>query len=252
MEMVSREIPAVLMGGRFQTQFATVNADCLAVARRLVERGETVAVLNMANRQTPGGGVLHGSRAQEEQMFRRSDYYRFLYQYADVGEVFGVRVPRDLSGSYPMHRDFGGIFTPNVTVFRDDEKSGYAFLAKPWRVNFIAVAAMNRPDTVTVNGEELVAPYLVPGIKNKMRTILRLALRHGQTSLVLGAFGCGAFRNPPAHTARLFHEVFTEREFAGAFNRVYFAVLDDGNAALHGGNFRHFASVFGELPMNFI
>ena len=64
----------------------------------------------------------------------------------------------------------------------------------------------------------------------EMRTILRIGLRHGHDSLVLGALGCGAFCNPPSHIARLFHEVFEEPEFKNKYRLISFAILDDHNA----------------------
>jgi uncharacterized protein (TIGR02452 family) len=35
----------------------------------------------------------------------------------------------------------------------------------------------------------------------------QVAWAHGHDAVVLGAFGCGAFRNPAGHMARLFREV---------------------------------------------
>ena len=67
----------------------------------------------------------------------------------------------------------------------------------------------------------------------KIRAILRIAAHHDQADLVLSAFGCGAFRNPPQHMAELFRAVLVEAEFDGVFRRVTFAVIDDHNAFHH-------------------
>ena len=70
---------------------------------------------------------------------------------------------------------------------------------------------------------------------------------HGHDSLVLGALGCGAFRNPPHHIAKLFHEVIQEVEFANKYKRLVFAILDDHNAHREHnkeGNFLPFAREF--------
>jgi len=94
----------------------------------------------------------------------------------------------------------------------------------------IAVAGMNSPKLVNENGEARIAPELVEGVKNKIRTIFCIAVDQGQTNLVLGALGCGAFHNPPKHVAELFAEVLCEREFHNAFNKICFAIKQDHNS----------------------
>lgn len=47
--------------------------------------------------------------------------------------------------------------------------------------------------------------------------MLRIGLHHGHDAILLGAWGCGAFRNLPEHMAQLFHEVLNEEEFARKF-----------------------------------
>ena len=76
----------------------------------------------------------------------------------------------------------------------------------------------------------MIAEHLVEPAKNKIRTILRIGLANRHDSLVLGALGCGAFRNPPRHVARLFHEVFQEQEFRNKYRRIVFAILEDHNS----------------------
>lgn len=94
-------------------------------------------------------------------------------------------------------------------------------------MSFIAVPGINRPE---LKDATHLADNMIEGTKNKMRTILRIGLRHGHDSLVLGALGCGAFCNPPSHIARLFHEVFEEPEFKNKYRLISFAILDDHNA----------------------
>lgn len=200
----------------------TVTADdCLDAAHKWVNDGLEVAVLNMASRRNPGGGVTSGAGAQEEYLFRCSDYYKFLYRYASYAEQYGLTRSHY---QYPLDRNFGGIFSGGVTIFRENEATGYHLTEKPWKVNMIAVAGMNSPRLIFEGDEDRIAPELVEGVKNKIRTIFRIAIDCGQKNLVLGAIGCGAFHNPPKHVAELFREILCEHEFFGAFKKICFAV----------------------------
>lgn len=217
------------------------NIDCLYAGVRLKEQGYNPAVLNMASRRYPGGGVTTGAGAQEETLFRRTNLFRSLYQFAPYAEQYGIKPSHH---QYPLDRNFGGVYTPDAIYFRESEQKGYALLEKPVSLSFITVAGMNRPD-LTTGG--MIANHHVEPIKNKIRTIFRIGLSHGHDSLVLGALGCGAFRNPPRHVARLFHEVMDEPEFKDKYRRIIFAILDDHNANhKHNpvGNYRPFAEEF--------
>lgn len=231
-------LPKTREMGKMTTEYFVVNEDCLDLALKLHDKKP--AVLNMASRRQPGGGVLSGAGAQEESIFRRTDIFRYLYQFSDTGVQFGIEQRPE---RYPLDRNYGGIYTPDVKVFRKGEKDGYE-LTYSNNVDIISVAGMNRPE---LKDSEHVADYLVEPIKDKMRTILRIASLHGHTCLVLGALGCGAFRNPPRHIARMFHEVFDEPEFKGRFSEVYFAILEDHNShKAHNpkGNFKPFLDEF--------
>ena len=235
--------PKVAYSVRYKTQIAAVNDDCLNFARRVHKIEKDVCVLNMASRRNPGGGVLGGSGAQEGYLFRCSDYYRSLYQYTPYAHEYGLRTS---SHAYPLDRNFGGCFSPRVTVFRGTEEEGYRFLHHPWHMNFIAVPGMNNPEVITVSAELRIAPHLVEGIKNKIRTIFRIAIDNGQRTLILGALGCGAFRNPPKHIAELFKEVLDEPEFKSVFRRVFFVIKEDHNSVGE-GNFKPFKDIFGYI-----
>ena len=127
----------------------------------------------------------------------------------------------------------GGIYTPNVLVFRGNELEGYPVLEYEDCLffDFVAVAALKNPKIVdggfTDEDREIT--------RNKIRGILRIAGWTGHRDLLLGALGCGAYGNPKKDVAVLFKEVFAEEEFLGWFDHLDFAILDtreEGNCAL--------------------
>jgi uncharacterized protein (TIGR02452 family) len=223
------------------------DVDCLYAGVELKDQGYNPAVLNMASRRNPGGDVLSGAGAQEETLFRRTNLFRSLYQFAPYAAQYGI--PRSRY-QYPLDRNYGGVYTPNAIYFREGEHKGYALLENPVSLSFIAVAGMNRPE-LTADG--MIADHLVEPVKNKIRTIFRIGLLHGHDALVLGALGCGAFRNPPRHVAKLFHEVMDEPEFKDRYRKIVFAILDDHNAhKSHNpeGNFKPFAEEFAGMDQS--
>ena len=186
-----------------------VNEDCLLTARKLA--GKNPLVLNMASRRNPGGGVEYGAGAQEECLFRSSNYHRTLYP---------------LRRFYPMDRNYGGIYSPDVTVFRGLESDGYPLLEEPFTASFVAVAALNRPE---LGPDGNYTPEEKTGMKNKIRTILNIAAKFNHRVLILSAFGCGAFRNPPKQVATLFREILDEPEYSCRFSEIYFSIKPDHN-----------------------
>lgn len=214
----------VQSGGSFNTKFMVVNEDCLETARKLAK--ENPLVLNMASRHTPGGGVKNGAGAQEECLFRSSNYYTTLYPLIDI--------------AYPMNINFGGIYSPDVTFFRGLEADGYPLLEEPFKVSIVAVAALNKP-YLTASGDYNEADRQC--MKKKIRTIFNIAINFNHTVLILSAFGCGAFMNPPDKVASLFKEVLSEPTYKAAFEKVVFAIKSDSNDR-HNKNFAAFKKVF--------
>ena len=228
-----KEISLKYDGQKYDTQIKVVKQDCLDYAHELITQDPTddLCVLNMASARNPGGGVYGGAGAQEEYLFRCSDYFRFLFQYADPASFdcekeYGI--PHNPSHTYPLKKNFGGVYSHGVTVFRDIEAKGYALIDKPWQVNFVAVAANNLRRYM--NGRTIIPDKFIPSTLNLIRTILRIPYNNGQRRLVLGAFGCGAFANPPRHMAQLFKQVFEEPEFEGIYREIHFAIIEDHNS----------------------
>ncbi|MBR4842548.1 MAG: TIGR02452 family protein [Bacteroidaceae bacterium] len=223
-----------------------LNQDCIVATRNLVEQGYNPAVLNMASLYHPGGGVLTGSSAQEEELCRRSNLAISLDQFSLPGGRYGdlaemVRVKRRAE-RYPMDKTYGGIYSPNITFFRATKDEGYALLDEPFRAAVISVASLNynpkHGHNSLDNGN--IPESDKPILKEKIRTILRIGIIKGHDSLVLGALGCGAFCTPPAQMARLFHEVIDETEFQGRFKKIVFAIIDSPSS----NNFQPFSKEF--------
>jgi uncharacterized protein (TIGR02452 family) len=211
-----------------KTKFNVIEADCVEVAGLLQNAGFNVCLLNMANRRNPGGDVLGGAGAQEENIFRRSNLHLSLYQFVDYSAQYGIE--RDIQNSYPLDRNSGGVYSKSVTIFRGSEKNGYCFLKNPFKISVVTVPAISCPDLEYFNNEYYISKQFIEPSKEKIRTILRIGGEFNHDCLVLSAFGCGAFRNPPGHMAKLFKEVFNEAEFRDRFKLVVFAIIDDHNA----------------------
>jgi hypothetical protein len=125
---------------------------------------------------------------------------------------------------YRYHREKGNclysdamIYSPDVPVFRGDD---HELLPSPYPASFITSAA---PLATHVNIYEL--RYLPKVIYERALKVLAVAKAHGHDSLILGAWGCGAFGNNGNLVADLFHKALTQ-DFAGAFKEVTFAIVD--------------------------
>jgi uncharacterized protein (TIGR02452 family) len=211
----------------YKPGYSVINADCLETAEILAKAGHNPCVLNMASRQNPGGGVLNGAGAQEENLFRRSNLFLSLYQFAPYAAEYSIK--KHIK-SYPLKANTGGIYSADITIFRASEQNGYSLLKNPYTVSIVSVPAINRPQLIARNGTLRITDTLIEPTKEKIRTILRIAGIYKHDTLVLGAFGCGAYANPPNHMAELFKETFAEPEFAASFRLIIFSILEDHNS----------------------
>ena len=207
-----------------KTEIRVENKDCVLAAKELIDAGFNPAMLNLADLYTPGGLVEYGSGAQEENLCRRSNLvlslYQFsharIYQYPDLGL-------EQNADQYPMDVHFGGIYSGIVTFFRGPESEGSMLEAKTYNIPVISVAALSGP---RIGPDGMMCKEEADITLDKMRTIFRIGMMQGHDSLVLSAMGCGAFANPPAHIAKLFHQVIEEDEFKDKFRLIDFAILD--------------------------
>jgi uncharacterized protein (TIGR02452 family) len=196
--------------------FEVRNEGTFTGARRLSDQfgGGKVAALNFASAKNPGGGFLGGSQAQEESLARASALVATLERHMEYYEA-------NRKSSSLLYTDHM-IVSPRVPVFRDEEDR---LLESPWEVTIITSPAPNAGAIGKKNSA--VAQQVVPTFRRRIEQVLSVAVVFEQTALVLGAWGCGVFRNDPATVAGLFGKfLLDDGPFAGAFERVEFAVLD--------------------------
>ncbi|MEU2155305.1 TIGR02452 family protein [Streptomyces sp. NPDC019396] len=189
----------------------------LDAARRLTSRApDPVAVLNFASARNPGGGYLNGAQAQEEALCRASGLYTTL-----------LRVPRfyehHRADRSPFYSD-RVIHSPGVPVFRDERGR---LLDTPYAAGFLTSPAPNAGVILSRTPDE--AARISPALASRAERVLETAAAAGYRRLVLGAWGCGVFRNDPAQVAGAFQVLLRDGgRFSGHFDEVVFAVLDRG------------------------
>ena len=203
-----------------QTQVTVTNHRTFEAAGLIHERypDKRIGVLNFASATNPGGGVVWGSSAQEESLCRCSTLYPALNQKNLLVNYYDFHRSRQDS----LYTD-RCIYTPDVKVIKSDTDYPERLdSTKFFNVDVITCAAPNLRHADPISDAELERLHLKRG-----RRILDVAVENKIDCLVLGAFGCGAFRNDPQIVARVYAKLM--EEFKGAFDLVEFAVFYWGN-----------------------
>ena len=214
----------------------------LEAAEVYAKQGKKVCVLNFASATNPGGGVVNGSSAQEECICRCTTLYPCL----NTDTMWNAFYKPHRKAANPLYNN-DCIYTPNVCVFKSDTNFP-EILPKDewWNVNILTCAAPNLRERLSnamnpYAGDKSVkttSAELEKLLTKRIRRIFEIVIANGNEVLILGAFGCGAFRNPPEIVAKVFNTVMqnylcyfdtieyavyhTEREVVNyeAFNRV--------------------------------
>lgn len=208
---------------------------------------KNIAILNFANPIEPGGGVLRGANAQEEYLCRASNLYNCLtsekatefyeYHQRNRNNIFSDKI----------------IYCPNVQFFKKDVlKNKYTFEEYP---DFIQ---QYTDDFITADVITCAAPYwhneidiseneLLEIMKKRVTNIFEAAIENKIEALILGAFGCGAFRNPPHIVAESFRQVLLSERYINSFKEVVFAIKRTGSFC---PNIEAFEVKFLEFPFN--
>ena len=197
-------------------------------AKKFSNGNDTVAVLNFANPFEPGGGVRRGASAQEECLCRCSNLFNCISQ------------PRIIEGYYNYHNAdkhnylFSDkiVYSPGIVVFKDD--STYEILHDPFFVDVVTCAA---PYNVYGHDNELLKETYTKRLTN----IFEVSAENDVDVLVLGAFGCGVFHNPPELMAETFRALIKEK-YSRFFKKICFPLKRNGVSR----NFEVFSQILTE------
>lgn len=172
-------------------------------------KGRKTAVLNFANNHAIGGAPYHAG-AQEESLCRCSTLLPCLQA---MREPFYAKHSRQYRA-----RQLGNIgnddliYTPDVIVFKTDERADPIYpVMMPkdewYKVDVITCAApqMQMMRHKPNNYEEIIT--------SRAKKILDVAAREKAEVLILGAWGCGAFKNDSTVVSRAFYSLLPHYDF---------------------------------------
>lgn len=179
----------------------------------LEESGLRVCLLNFASAKNPGGGFLGGASAQEESLARSSSLYASLTK-DDTMYTYNRGRATYLYSDYM-------IYSPDVVFWMNDE--GELF-HRPFIADVLTAPAPNKGAMVQNNRPEQILE-LENVFRNRMDKMFRLAASQKAECLILGAWGCGVFRNEPEFVAACFEKLLATT-YRNVFRKVVFAVYD--------------------------
>lgn len=212
-----------MMGGRIGVDCVNMDSYSLAIKRysdcsyMFSKKSKPILVLNLANPVNPGGGVRRGSKAQEEDLCRKSSLLLSL-----ESSAASVYYKYNKSLNTYMGSD-AVMVTPQVEIIKDENGS---LLDESVIVSVMTCAA-----PMLRNGMEgLTDQEYRDMVYGRITGMLKVAAHLGYEVLILGAFGCGAFLNDAHVVSDLFYKALKEFDYDGMeakdfFRRIDFAVL---------------------------
>lgn len=210
--------PFARSGAQPQATIEIADEGTLAAAKRLHDRGLDVAALNFASYRNAGGGWLRGADAQEESLARCSALHAALTAPGPCAAHYQKRNDHNPLYSHDM------ILSPAVPVLRSEAGE----LVRPWPLAFVSAAA---PNAGIARKNGVAEGEIEAALAERAERVLALAARGGHDALVLGAWGCGVFKNDPDVVARVWGALLAGR-YRGAFKCVAFPLKCFSPAAI--------------------
>lgn len=195
-----------------QPETRVENISTVEAIHILSREGKTdIGVLNFASAKNPGGGFLNGAMAQEESLAASG----VLYPTLTAHETY---YRENRANPSMMYLDYG-IYSPDVLFFRD---GGFRLTGAPVKASVLTLPAVNMGQ-VLLKGENAGEAARI--MRRRMKLALGILAEQGAKHLILGAYGCGVFRNNPREIAAWWKELM-EEGMGVYFASVFHAVLD--------------------------
>ncbi|UJR12851.1 hypothetical protein I4U23_017025 [Adineta vaga] len=233
------------------TNIEVIKSDGIELYERLVKNGRRPVLLQMTHWKYPGSEYKKYDGTQDENLFRQSDYFHCLN--VDLEQHQQDRPKRfhcssdcqleSLSNQNNIQRidDFGIIYTSGITIFRQSEESGYAYMDKPLEnVNILTITSYENPSLE----KDMLSTKYAMATRKKIENIFSIAYHHKHDSLVLSNFSCDINKNPVDHIVQLFSSVI--EQYAGFFKTIIFAIPDN-NDQNHRSNSKQIFQSFEKL-----
>lgn len=184
-----------------------------------------IAVLNFASATHPGGGVKHGSRAQEESLCRCSTLFPTIDRKWLWEKYYNVNRSRN-----DCRYSDACIYSPGVIICKTDEYIPKRMEPEDFvTVDVITCAApnlrhepLNWRNSETGKSVRMDPEQLYDLHVKRVKHILNVAASNDVDILILGAFGCGAFKNDPYTVAKAHRTALDE--YKNRFDRIVFAI----------------------------
>ncbi|WP_252229968.1 TIGR02452 family protein [Clostridium sp. ZBS15] len=181
-----------------------------------------IIVLNFASAKHPGGGFLNGSSAQEESLARVSGLYLSLK--SKQSEYYDNNIKNTNNGIY----NDSMIYSPFVPFIKNDIGD---LLENIIFCSVITSPAVNRGVAISRGVSETQVKICM---EKRIGLILDLAISLDESKnalLILGAFGCGVFKNNPKDIARIFKNQINKRniKLKEKNMRILFSIPDKFN-----------------------
>mmetsp|Transcript_49717 Transcript_49717/g.89368 ORF Transcript_49717/g.89368 Transcript_49717/m.89368 type:complete len:407 (-) Transcript_49717:35-1255(-) len=234
---VARKPPKVTFSG-----WST--ADALLHFARLPKK--LVCGLNFANGSQVGGGYKTGALAQEEDLCRRLPNLYTTLNNAQRDGLYPFGPSTCYSEDKPAkYSDV--LFTPDLVVARMSEEEQFKLLPQEEqvKVSLVTAAAPNINFAKEVYNLKLMydtvkAMFVVPKL-----------MRPETTTLILGAWGCGAFGGDPHDMSDLFARAIATDGLGQMYEDIHFAIpqsdASESNADVFRTTFWKYGIQFEEL-----